>query len=167
MTPRNIIWDWIGNLGLAIGAFGALWMFFHYFVGLSKRGKVRATVASDPSRRLLRGIGFASTSLLWLAAAFLAVSGDWRQTLFALVMSVYSMLPSISKNQLCENGLWIGGNLIPWKKLKSHQWLEEHRILLNFSGRRGGIEVQLAGDERELVEQLLRENLRQPSSEAS
>jgi hypothetical protein len=167
METENEIQRIIGNLGLAIGAFGSLWMLFHYFWGLAKRGKVLATVAADPFKRVLRGIGLAAMSLLWLVAAVSAVSGDWRQTLFALVMSVYSMLPAISETQLCENGLWLGWNLIPWTKLKSYQWLEDHKLRLTFAGRSRGIELHLAGDDRESVERLLRGSLRQPSSEAS
>ena len=38
----------IGNLGLAIGAFGALWMLFHFFAGMARRGKILAIFEPDP-----------------------------------------------------------------------------------------------------------------------
>lgn len=157
----------IGNLGLAIGAFGALWMLFHFFLGMARRGKILATFAADPSRRVLRRIGLASSAVLWFVAAFSAAVEDWRMALFALVMSVFGTLPAIGENQLCENGLWLEWMLIPWKKLKSYQWLEDRKLRLNISGQRRGVELLVGGDERDLVDRLLRESLCQASSEAA
>ena len=87
--------------------------------------------------------------------------------LLALVMSVFGTLPAIGENQLCENGLWLEWMLIPWKKLKSYQWLEDHKLRLNISGQRRGVELLVGGDERDLVDRLLRESLCQASSEAA
>jgi hypothetical protein len=167
METGNEIRMVIGNLGLAIGVFGALWMLFHFFLGMARRGKILATFAADPSRRVRRRIGLASSGVVWFVAAFSALVGDLRMALLALVMSVFGTLPAIGENQLCENGLWLQWMLIPWKKLKSYQWLEDHKLRLNISGQRRGVELLVGGDERDLVDRLLRENLCQDSSEAA
>jgi hypothetical protein len=55
-----------------------------------------------------------------------------------------------AKNDLCESGLWLEWMLIHWKKLK---------LRLNVSGRRGGIELQIASEDLHTAELLLAENL--------
>lgn len=157
----------IGNLGLAIGAFGALWMLLHFFAGMARRGKILAIFEPDPSRRVQRRIALASSAVLWFVAAFSAMEEDWRMALFALVMSVFGTLPAIGDNHLCENGLWLEWMLIPWKKLKSYQWLEDRKLQLKISGQRRGVELLVVGDDRDLVDRLLRENLCRNSSGAS
>jgi|694.fasta_scaffold00925_32 hypothetical protein len=64
-----------------------------------------------------------------------------------------------AKNDLCESGLWLEWMLIHWKKLKSYQWLEDRKLRLNVSGRRGGIELQIASEDLHTAELLLAENL--------
>ena len=71
-----------------------------------------------------------------------------------------------AKNDLCESGLWLEWMLIHWKKLKSYRWLEDRKLRLNVSGRRGGVKLLVWGDERDLVDRLFRDSLCPNSSGA-
>ncbi len=142
--------------GLSIGAIGAIWMLFQCWRAFYARGKVMGTPQGTNSSRY---IFLFVVALLWLFALEFAFSGQWIRCLFSVVTSLFFLLISIGSVLICENGLWLQWNLVPWKKIECCVWREGNVLAIRIRKYRRDIELTIPSEDREAVASLVSEKL--------